>query len=75
MMEAIWYSILARHSIHSYRTYGAIDNTAANPPEIWPEYCDDGPKRHMAKAGTPTMGGVKVITGDGGYLHYRRFRS
>jgi phospho-N-acetylmuramoyl-pentapeptide-transferase len=24
---------------------------------------EDGPKRHMAKAGTPTMGGVMIITG------------
>ena len=64
MMEAIWYSILAAAI--------AFIVTALMGPLIIPlltrlkfgqNIRDDGPKRHMAKAGTPTMGGVMIITG------------
>lgn len=64
MMEAIWYSILAAAI--------ALVVTAVMGPLIIPlltrlkfgqNIRDDGPKRHMAKAGTPTMGGVMIITG------------
>ncbi|MGI6468830.1 MAG: phospho-N-acetylmuramoyl-pentapeptide-transferase [Syntrophomonadaceae bacterium] len=63
-MEAIWYSILAAAI--------AFIVTALMGPLIIPlltrlkfgqNIRDDGPKRHMAKAGTPTMGGVMIITG------------
>lgn len=63
-MEAIWHTALAAAI--------AFAVTAGMGPLIIPlltrlkfgqNIRDDGPKRHMAKAGTPTMGGVMIITG------------
>lgn len=63
-MAAIWQSALA--------AVIAFTVTAVMGPLIIPlltrlkfgqNIRDDGPKRHMAKAGTPTMGGVMIITG------------
>lgn len=65
MMESIWYRVVAAAVI-------AFIATAAMGPVIIPVLTrlkfgqnirDDGPQRHMAKAGTPTMGGVMIITG------------
>ncbi|MGI6435350.1 MAG: phospho-N-acetylmuramoyl-pentapeptide-transferase [Syntrophomonadaceae bacterium] len=64
MMESIWHSIMAAAI--------AFAVTAAMGPVIIPVLTrlkfgqnirDDGPQRHMVKAGTPTMGGVMIITG------------
>lgn len=64
MMDSIWQSLLAAAI--------AFVVTAAMGPAIIPVLSrlrfgqnirDDGPQRHMAKAGTPTMGGVMIITG------------
>lgn len=63
-MESMWHSLMAAAI--------AFAVTAAMGPVIIPVLTrlkfgqnirDDGPKRHMAKAGTPTMGGVMIITG------------
>lgn len=63
-MDVIWQSALA--------AVIAFAVTAVMGPLIIPlltrlkfgqSIRDDGPKRHMAKAGTPTMGGVMIITG------------